>query len=172
MCTQAKEPSAISNILHQQQQTTSIVESGDDSSHQNANNQIMSSPDREFDDNCASNYIIPHKAQPPRNNAHHQRFQSAGGGGGGGLGGALSIGDSAPSNNCDTMQERRMRQLRRQADWQWLHACIGKNILYFLYKSLISFSFVLYFYYILEFLMCFTSLNANLEKTRYVKTSF
>lgn len=171
MCTQAKEPSAISNILHQQQQTTSIVESGDDSSHQNANNQIMSSPDREFDDNCASNYIIPHKAQPPRNNAHHQRFQSAGGGGGG-LGGALSIGDSAPSNNCDTMQERRMRQLRRQADWQWLHACIGKIILYFLYKSLISFSFVLYFYYILEFLMCFTSLNANLEKTRYVKTSF
>lgn len=126
MCTQAKEPPVNSNQHHhhQLQVATSNVASADDSSHQNANNQMVSSPDREFDDNCASNYIIPQKAQPPRNNAHHPRFQSGGGGGGGG--GALSISDSAPSNNCDTIQERRLRQLRRQADWQWLHACIGK----------------------------------------------
>lgn len=84
----------------------------------------MSSPDRDFDDNCASNYIIPQKAQPPsRNNAHHPRYQSGGVGGGA----LATIGDSAPSNNCDTLQERRMRQLRRQADWQWLHACMGKS---------------------------------------------
>lgn len=32
-------------------------------------------------------------------------------------------------NNCDTMQERqerRIRQIRRQVDWQWLNACLGK----------------------------------------------
>ncbi|XP_065372565.1 ubiquitin thioesterase trabid [Calliphora vicina] len=31
-------------------------------------------------------------------------------------------------NNCDTMQERqerRIRQIRRQVDWQWLNACLG-----------------------------------------------
>uniref|UniRef100_A0A6B2EE42 ubiquitinyl hydrolase 1 n=2 Tax=Phlebotomus TaxID=13203 RepID=A0A6B2EE42_9DIPT len=29
------------------------------------------------------------------------------------------------SNNCDAHQERRFRQLRRQADWNWLNACMG-----------------------------------------------
>uniref|UniRef100_A0A1B0DGQ4 ubiquitinyl hydrolase 1 n=1 Tax=Phlebotomus papatasi TaxID=29031 RepID=A0A1B0DGQ4_PHLPP len=29
------------------------------------------------------------------------------------------------SNNCDAHQERRLRQLRRQADWNWLNACMG-----------------------------------------------
>uniref|UniRef100_A0A1I8PCM3 ubiquitinyl hydrolase 1 n=1 Tax=Stomoxys calcitrans TaxID=35570 RepID=A0A1I8PCM3_STOCA len=31
-------------------------------------------------------------------------------------------------NNCDTIQERqerRIRQIRRQVDWQWLNACLG-----------------------------------------------
>lgn len=33
-------------------------------------------------------------------------------------------------NNCDTRQERqerRIRQIRRQVDWQWLNACLGKR---------------------------------------------
>ncbi|XP_059620749.1 ubiquitin thioesterase trabid-like [Phlebotomus argentipes] len=29
------------------------------------------------------------------------------------------------ANNCDAHQERRLRQLRRQADWNWLNACMG-----------------------------------------------
>lgn len=71
---------------------------------------LLSSPEREFDENnCATNYIISNTNK--RNNAQH-RYQ---------------LGNSDSTNNCDSLQERRIRQLRRQADWQWLHACIGKN---------------------------------------------
>lgn len=74
----------------------------------------VSSPDREIiDDNCAGNFII--SATNKRNTVHHHRYQ---------------LGTSEPTNNCDSLQERRLRQLRRQADWQWLHACIGES-----YKS-------------------------------------
>lgn len=96
------------------------------------------SPDRadSGDDsaNCASNYIIsnrpPQQQQQQRN--QHNRYQlvassgacsasgnnspdnNASGGGGGGT-----------ANNCDNLQERRYWNMRRQADWQWLHACLG-----------------------------------------------
>lgn len=72
---------------------------------------LLSSPEREFDENnCATNYIISNANK--RNNAQH-RYQ---------------LGNSDSTNNCDSLQERRIRQLRRQADWQWLHACIGKSM--------------------------------------------
>lgn len=118
MCGHTKEV-LVSNHHHQIASNAATL---DENTHHNANNQTMASPDREFDDNCASNYIIPNKQaapppqQQPRNNANH-RYQSCGG---------MAIGDSTPSNNCDTIPERRVRQMRRQADWQWLHACIGK----------------------------------------------
>lgn len=70
---------------------------------------VLSSPEREFDENnCATNYI---NNANKRNNAQH-RYQ---------------LGNSDSTNNCDSLQERRIRQLRRQADWQWLNACIGKR---------------------------------------------
>lgn len=52
----------------------------------------------------------------------------------------FSILGSDTINNCDTMQERqerRIRQIRRQVDWQWLNACLGnQNFLeQFLYIS-------------------------------------
>lgn len=74
----------------------------------------VSSPDREIiDENCAGNFIF--SATNKRNSSHHHRYQ---------------LGTSEPTNNCDSLQERRLRQLRRQADWQWLHACIGANLLF------------------------------------------
>lgn len=32
-------------------------------------------------------------------------------------------------NNCDKSQERRMRQLKKQVDSRWLHACLGNKLL-------------------------------------------
>lgn len=42
-------------------------------------------------------------------------------------------GSSDTINNCDTVQERqerRQRQIRRQVDWQWLNACLGRFLKY------------------------------------------
>lgn len=69
----------------------------------------LSSPERDIDENCAGNFIISNSNK--RNLSHH-RYQLSGSG--------ESI------NNCDSLQERRIRQIRRQADWQWLNACIGE----------------------------------------------
>lgn len=69
----------------------------------------ISSPERDIDENnCAGNFIIAN-TNNKRNNSN--RYQ---------------LGNTEPTNNCDSLQERRLRQLRRQADWQWLSACIGK----------------------------------------------
>lgn len=69
----------------------------------------LSSPDRDIDDNnCAGNFYV---ANSNKRNASHHRYQ---------------LGNAEPINNCDSLQERRIRQIRRQADWQWLNACIGK----------------------------------------------
>lgn len=68
----------------------------------------LSSPERDIDENCAGNFIIPNTNK--RNLSHH-RYQ---------------LGNVESMNNCDALQERRIRQIRRQADWQWLNACIGK----------------------------------------------
>lgn len=68
----------------------------------------LSSPERDMDENCAGNFII---SNTNKRNLSHQRYQ---------------LGSSEPINNCDSLQERRIRQIRRQADWQWLNACIGK----------------------------------------------
>ncbi|XP_037030414.1 ubiquitin thioesterase trabid-like [Bradysia coprophila] len=67
----------------------------------------ISSPERDIDENCAGNFIIAN-TNNKRNNSN--RYQ---------------LGNTEPTNNCDSIQERRLRQLRRQADWQWLSACIG-----------------------------------------------
>lgn len=72
----------------------------------NNTNSNVSSPERDIDDNGATNYIISNANK--RNNSN--RYQ---------------LGNSDTTNNCDSLQDRRFRQLRRQADWQWLHACIG-----------------------------------------------
>ncbi len=67
----------------------------------------ISSPERDIDENCAGNFILAN-TNNKRNNSN--RYQ---------------LGSTEPTNNCDSLQERRLRQLRRQADWQWLSACIG-----------------------------------------------
>lgn len=67
----------------------------------------ISSPERDIDENCAGNFII---SNANKRNLSHQRYQ---------------LSSNEPINNCDSLQERRIRQLRRQADWQWLNACIG-----------------------------------------------
>lgn len=67
----------------------------------------LSSPDRDIDENCAGNFFI---SNSNKRNATHHRYQ---------------LGNAEPINNCDSLQERRIRQIRRQADWQWLNACIG-----------------------------------------------
>lgn len=73
----------------------------------------ISSPEREIDENCAGNFIISNANK--RNLSHRYQLCS-----------------NEPINNCDSLQERRLRQYRRQADWQWLNACIGiwTNIFY------------------------------------------
>lgn len=56
----------------------------------------------EHDENVASNIVV--------NNKRNQQLAR----------------DQEPMNNLDVyQQERYMRQLRRQPDWQWLNACIG-----------------------------------------------
>lgn len=70
----------------------------------------LSSPDRDIDENCAGNFIV---SNSNKRNTSHSRYQ---------------LGSVEPINNCDSLQERRIRQIRRQADWQWLNACIGKSI--------------------------------------------
>ncbi|XP_055323331.1 ubiquitin thioesterase trabid [Sitodiplosis mosellana] len=67
----------------------------------------ISSPERDIDENCAGNFII---SNANKRNLSHHRYQ---------------LGSNEPINNCDSLQERRLRQIRRQADWQWLNACIG-----------------------------------------------
>lgn len=74
----------------------------------------LSSPERDIDENCAGNFIISNSNK--RNLSHH-RYQLSGSG--------ESI------NNCDSLQERRIRQIRRQVDWQWLNACIGEFTIIF-----------------------------------------
>lgn len=69
----------------------------------------ISSPERDFDENCAGNFIIAN-ANNKRNTSHHRYALNA----------------SETINSCDSIQDRRLRQIRRQADWQWLNACIGK----------------------------------------------
>lgn len=130
MCGKGKEsgsgPQSFSSsptLLQQQQQPLQQPQlsqapspTGPGDSEQRLN--VSSSPDREIiDENCAGNFII--SSTNKRNTVHHHRYQ---------------LGTSEPTNNCDSLQERRLRQLRRQADWQWLHACIGKFIK-FLAKS-------------------------------------
>lgn len=68
----------------------------------------ISSPERDIDENCAGNFII---SNANKRNLSHHRYQ---------------LGSNEPINNCDSLQERRIRQIRRQADWQWLNACVGK----------------------------------------------
>lgn len=70
----------------------------------------ISSPERDIDENCAGNFII---SNANKRNLSHQRYQ---------------LSSNEPINNCDSLQERRIRQLRRQADWQWLNACIGMDM--------------------------------------------
>ncbi|XP_031350268.1 ubiquitin thioesterase trabid isoform X2 [Photinus pyralis] len=62
-----------------------------------ASSLIMSSPERDIDSNVDSRY----RTSPN----------------------ILDTSISQTSNNYDT--ERKMRQLRRQADWNWLNACLG-----------------------------------------------
>lgn len=68
----------------------------------------ISSPERDIDENCAGNFII---SNANKRNLSHHRYQ---------------LSSNEPINNCDSLQERRFRQFRRQTDWQWLNACIGK----------------------------------------------
>lgn len=68
----------------------------------------ISSPERDIDENCAGNFII---SNANKRNLSHHRYQ---------------LSSNEPINNCDSLQERRLRQIRRQADWQWLNACIGE----------------------------------------------
>lgn len=70
----------------------------------------ISSPERDIDENCAGNFII---SNANKRNLSHHRYQ---------------LSSNEPINNCDSLQERRIRQIRRQADWQWLNACIGRCI--------------------------------------------
>lgn len=72
----------------------------------------ISSPEREIDENCAGNFIISNANK--RNLSHRYQLCS-----------------NEPINNCDSLQERRLRQYRRQADWQWLNACIGIWTIFF-----------------------------------------
>ncbi|XP_031617757.1 ubiquitin thioesterase trabid isoform X2 [Contarinia nasturtii] len=67
----------------------------------------ISSPERDIDENCAGNFII---SNANKRNLSHHRYQ---------------LSSNEPINNCDSLQERRLRQIRRQADWQWLNACVG-----------------------------------------------
>ncbi|XP_055601944.1 ubiquitin thioesterase trabid-like [Uranotaenia lowii] len=70
------------------------------SSRNNPVASTKSSP--ELDENVASNIVV--------NNKRNQQI----------------VRDQEPMNNLDMyQQERYMRQLRRQPDWQWLNACIG-----------------------------------------------
>lgn len=69
----------------------------------------LSSPDRDLDENCAGNFIISNANK--RNTSHHR----------------YALSSSETINSCDSIQDRRLRQIRRQADWQWLNACIGKE---------------------------------------------
>lgn len=89
------------------------ISAGETDRNNGANTNIMSSPERDIDENAAGNFIIPSVPNANKRNitAHHHRHQ---------------MGITEPTNNCDSLQERRLRQLRRNADWQWLHACIGK----------------------------------------------
>lgn len=75
----------------------------------------ISSPERDIDENCAGNFIIANT----NNNNNNKRNSSN----------RYQLGNTEPTNNCDSLQERRLRQLRRQADWQWLSACIGTVLL-------------------------------------------
>lgn len=66
------------------------------------NNQASAKHSPELDENVASNIVV--------NNKLNQ----------------LLAREQEPINNLDVyQQERYMRQLRRQPDWQWLNACIG-----------------------------------------------
>lgn len=65
-------------------------------------NQASAKYSPEHDENVASNIVVNNK----RNQQHAREHE--------------------PMNNLDNyQQERHMRQLRRQPDWQWLNACIG-----------------------------------------------
>lgn len=66
------------------------------------NSQASAKHSPEHDENVASNIVV--------NNKRNQQLAR----------------DQEPMNNLDVyQQERYMRQLRRQPDWQWLNACIG-----------------------------------------------
>lgn len=124
MCGKTKEPSSgpqsfsSSPTLHQQlQQPIQSAQPQPLTATVEGERVNVSSPDREIiDENCAGNFIF--STTNKRNSTHHHRYQ---------------LGTSEPTNNCDSLQERRLRQLRRQADWQWLHACIGENFVCFFF---------------------------------------
>lgn len=66
------------------------------------NSQASAKHSPEHDENVASNIVV--------NNKRNQQL----------------VREQEPMNNLDVyQQERYMRQLRRQPDWQWLNACIG-----------------------------------------------
>ncbi|KAL1380149.1 hypothetical protein pipiens_014415 [Culex pipiens pipiens] len=66
------------------------------------NSQASAKHSPEHEDNVASNIVL--------NNKRNQQMAR----------------EQEPANNMDVyQQERYMRQLRRQPDWQWLNACIG-----------------------------------------------
>ncbi|KAL9698698.1 hypothetical protein quinque_002139 [Culex quinquefasciatus] len=66
------------------------------------NSQAAAKHSPEHEDNVASNIVL--------NNKRNQQLAR----------------EQEPANNMDVyQQERYMRQLRRQPDWQWLNACIG-----------------------------------------------
>lgn len=66
------------------------------------NSQASAKHSPEHDENVASNIVV--------NNKRNQQLAR----------------EQEPMNNLDVyQQERYMRQLRRQPDWQWLNACIG-----------------------------------------------
>lgn len=79
----------------------------------------LASPERDIDENCAGNFFI---SNTNKRNSNHHRYQ---------------LSNAEPINNCDSLQERRMRQFRRQADWQWLNACIGEYRYKYRYIGLI-----------------------------------
>lgn len=107
MCKYQKEVITSTNT-NENSQFSPNTNSGNNMMNVGTNtNSTVSSPERDFDENCATNYIISNTNKRSNSN----RYQ---------------LGNSDSTNNCDTLQERRIRQLRRQADWQWLHACIGK----------------------------------------------
>ncbi|XP_055642558.1 ubiquitin thioesterase trabid isoform X2 [Toxorhynchites rutilus septentrionalis] len=65
-------------------------------------NQALAKHSPEHDENVASNIVVNNK----RNQQHGREHEAM--------------------NNLDNyQQERHMRQLRRQPDWQWLNACVG-----------------------------------------------